>query len=100
MIMNWIPQLLAISDGDLTTPEVAKHAQYLWKHTLSDPYFVDDGTSFSNLEHLIRYIHVGREYMTALMDLADADGQKEFEVNGYTVRLNSNSGYQKFRPKH
>ena len=91
--MNWIPQLLAISDGDLTTPEVAKHA-------LSDPYFVDDGTSFSNLERLIRHLHVGREYMTALMDLADADGQKEFEVNGYTVRLNSNSGYQKFRPKH
>ena len=43
MIMNWIPQLLAISDGDLTTPQAAKHAQYVWKHTLSEPCFVDDG---------------------------------------------------------
>lgn len=97
--MNWIPQLLAISNGDLTTPEVAQHARYLWKNTVSDPYLLDDGSSFSNIEVLIRHLHVGREYLTSLMDVADANNEYYLEVRGHVLSLNTNSDYQKFRPR-
>ncbi|MCS9992745.1 hypothetical protein EFL69_06580 [Weissella confusa] len=77
--MNWIPQLLAISNGDLTTPEVAQHARNLWKNTLSDPYIVDKDISFSSIELLVRHLHVGRETVADLM--AQADAKKRNSLN-------------------
>lgn len=95
--MNLIPQLLAISNGDLTTEDVKEHAQMLWANSISDPYIVDNEVVFKNIDSLITYLEIGKEHAMTLMNAADEVNRPWFVVNGHTVMLNTKMGQSHFR---
>lgn len=95
--MNWIPELLAIANGDLTDERVLQRGRLLWENADKGTYIVDDTKCLNSVEELARYLHIGNVKLLELFDEADALQKKSFQYQAHIVKLNRKSDRKSFR---
>ena len=99
--MNWIPQLMAAGQGDLSNPAAKELGHALWQKSAQGHYIVDYVKYFSNLVELSEFLEIKQVQLRSAMLKADQYRRQQFTMDNHIIRFNNNEGYQSFlKPKN
>lgn len=94
--MNWIPDIMAAGQGDLSSEGAKVRGQELWNNATKGKYIVDQTKYFTSLVSLSQYLRTSKFRVSNTMRRADENNEHKITINQHSIRLNTSNGHRHF----